>query len=240
MSNDCERDYAMEKITPFIMCIIFIFIAFCLWKAAVKISSFAIRRRILSYSRASKEAASVLLISYFGKCAVHSNVYLPLRTTRGVVFTGIDNIVILPTCIAVVKVQSMKGQIFTGDPKQWHQSVRLKSGQRKERDFENPIIANERHIIALSQIFEREKITAPPIYNIVMFSSNKVVFSEEFPEVYTLSAAIDKMKMISKGKKLTYKEKRSFSRIIKKYSTSAAKARAHNAKIRKMAEKSVK
>ena len=230
----------MEKLTPIIMCIIFVLIAFCLWKAAIKISSFAARRKSLSYSRASEEAASMLLMSYFGEFSVHTRVHLPLRTTRGVIYTDIDNIVILPSCIAVVEVKSMKGQIFMGDQKRWHQSVKLKSGERKEVDFENPVIKNERHIVALTQIFEREKIEIPPIYNIVMFSTNSVVFSEDQPEVFTLSAAIDNRKSLSRGKRFTRKEKRRFSRAIKKYSTSAANARAHNAKISKMAKKAEK
>ena len=121
----------MEKLIPLIMCIIFVFIAFCMWKLTIQISSFAARRKILSYSRASEEATSVLLISYFGEFSVMTNTFLPIRTTRGIVYTDIDNIVILPTCIAVVEVKSMKGQIFTGNSQKWHQSVRLKTGERK-------------------------------------------------------------------------------------------------------------
>ncbi|MBE6654813.1 MAG: NERD domain-containing protein [Ruminococcaceae bacterium] len=231
----------MEKLIPFIMCIIFIVIAFFLWKAAMKISSFAARRKILSYSRASEEATSVLLISYFGELSVLTNTFLPIKTTRGTVYTDVDNIVILPTCIAVVEVKSMNGQIFTGNAHKWHQSVRLKNGERKEIDFENPIIKNERHIVTLTQIFERENIPTPPIYNIVMFSSDKIVFSQDQPEAYTRSAAIEKMRALSKrGKKFTFKEKRAIIRAIKKYSTSAANARAHNAKISKMAAKAEK
>ena len=228
----------MEKLIPLVMCAIFILIAFCLWKLTIKISSFAARRKILSYSRASEEATSVLLISYFGEFSVMTNTFLPIRTTRGTVYTDVDNIVILPTCIAVVEVKSMKGQIFTGNSQKWHQSVRLKTGERKEIDFENPVIKNERHIITLTEIFEREHIPTPPIYNIVMFSSDKVIFSEEQPEVYTRSAAIEKMRALSKrGRKFTFKEKRAIVKAIKKYSTSAAAARAHNAKISKTAAK---
>ncbi|MGN1094925.1 MAG: nuclease-related domain-containing protein [Eubacteriales bacterium] len=224
----------MEKLTPFIMCVIFLAVAFCFWRLALKISSYAARRKILSYGKASEESTSVLLISYFGELAVHTNVWLPLKTKNATIYTEIDDIVILLTCIAVIEVKSMTGQIFNGDSRTWHQSTRLRSGERRELDFENPIIQNERHIIALTKILENEKIDIPPIYNIVIFSSNKVVFSEDSPEVYSLSNAINKMKELSNGKKLSHKEKLKISRAIKKYSTNPVKARAHNAKVRKL------
>lgn len=230
----------MEKLLPLLMCIIFIAIAFCLWKAAIKISSFAARRKILSYSRASKNAISVLLISYFGDRAVRPNVYLPCRTTKGVVYTDIDDIIVLPTCMIVVEVKSMNGQIFTSKNDKWHQSLKLKNGAATELDFENPILKNERNTQILTAILEKEKVPVPPIHNIVMFSTDKVVFSEEFPEVYKLSAAIEKIKMLSKGKRFSRKEQRHYIKLIDKYSTSAENARAHNAKIRKKAEKHVK
>lgn len=230
----------MEKLIPLLMCIIFIAIAFCLWKAAIKISSFAARRKVLSYSRASASAVSVLLISYFGDSAVLPNVYLPCRTTKGVVYTDIDDIIVLPTCIVVVEVKSMNGQIFTGKGDKWHQSLKGKNGETTELDFENPILKNERNTQILTAILEKEKLPIPPIHNIVMFSTDKVVFSEEFSEVYKLSAAIEKIKMLSKGKRFSRKEQRRYIKTINKYSTSAAEARAHNAKIRKKTEKNTK
>jgi hypothetical protein len=227
----------MEKLTPFIMCTIFVIAAFFLWKLAVKLSSYAARRKILAQNNAaSKEATSVILISHFGEFAVRPNVCLPIRTGKTFMYGKIDNIVILPTCIAVVQVESMRGQIFGNMGKHiWHQSVRMPDGERKEKDFENPISNNERNIVALSKILEHEKITPPPIYNIIIFSSDKVVFSEECPEVYSLTAAINKMKALAKrnakNAKITFSERRRLIRAIKKYSVPVNKAKAHNAKV---------
>lgn len=227
----------MEKLTPFIMCAMFVLAAFFLWKLAVKLSSYAARKKILAQKNAaSKEATSVVLISHFGEFAVRPNVCLPIRTGKTFIYGKIDNIVILPNCIAVVQVECMRGQIFGNMSKSmWHQSVRLPDGERNEKDFENPITNNERNIIALSKILEHEKITPPPIYNIILFSSDNVVFSEEPPEVYSLSKAILKMKSLAKRNakkdKITFGERRRIIRAIKKYSVPVSKAKAHNAKV---------
>ncbi len=227
----------MEIFTPFIMCAVFVFAAFCFWKLAVKISSYAARKKILSSKEpAGKEAASVVLISHFGEFAVRPNVYVPIRTGKFHMYTKVDNIIFLPSCIVVVQVETLRGQIFCGSGPVWHQSLRMKTGAHKETDFNNPIMTNERNIIALSQIFEREKITPPPIYNIILFSSDRVIFSEESPEVYTLSKAIEKIKALSspknsKEKKIPFKERTRIMKAVKRYSVSREKAKAHNAKV---------
>ena len=232
----------MEKLTPFFMCIVFAIISFCLWLLAVKLSSVAARKKIMSQkTEASKEATSVLLLSYFGEFSVLPNVWLPSKNGKFTLYGKVDNIVILPSCIAVVHVESMRGQIFGGRAQTWHQSIRLPNGERRENDFENPVLGNEKNIIALTKIFEREKISTPPIYNIIIFSSDKVLFSDESAEVYSLSSAIAKLKTLAKGKRLPFKERLNFRRIIKKYSVSAQKARAYNAKtMRAMAKPEIK
>ncbi len=231
----------MEIFTPFIMCAVFALAAFCFWKLAVKLSSYAARKKILACKgEISKEATSVVLISHFGEFAVRPNVYLPMRTGKLHLYGKVDNIVILPSCIAVVQVETLRGQIFCGNGAVWHQSLRLSNGSHQETDFDNPIMSNERNIIALSQIFERRKITPPPIYNIILFSSDKVIFSEESPEVCTLSKAIEKMKGLakaksSKEKRIPMKERRRIIRAIKKYSVTPSKAKAHNLKVTRAA-----
>ena len=224
----------MEKLTPFVMCIIFALVLFFLWKLAIKLSSLAARKKIMANkAEASKEETSVLLLSHFGEFSVLPNMYLPMRTGKYSVYGKVDNIVILPSCIAVVHVESMRGQIFGGSGSVWHQSIRLPGGERRETDFENPILANEKNIIALTQIFEREKVATPPIYNIIIFSSNKVVFSDESAEVYSLSSAITKLKALAKGKKIPFKERITLRKTIKKYSLHPKKARLHNAKVQR-------
>jgi hypothetical protein len=216
------------------MCIIFIAVSFCFWKLAVKISSLAARKKILSRkTEASKEETSVLLLSHFGEFSVLPNVYLPSRIGKYTLYGKVDNIIILPSCIAVIHVESMRGQIFCGNSETWHQSVRLQGGERKETDFENPIISNERNIIALTKIFEREKINVPSIYNIIIFSSDKILFSDETSEVYSLSAAVSKLKRLAKGKRLPLKERLLYRKTIKKYSVSPKRARLHNAKVQR-------
>ena len=225
---------AVEKLIPFIMCIVFVIVSFCLWKLAVKLSSLAARKKIMANkTEASKEATSVLLLSHFGEFSVLPNMWLPSREGKYTLYGKVDNIVILPSCIAVVHVESMRGQIFGGSSPTWHQSVRLQNGERREIDFENPVLSNEKNIIALTKIFEREKIATPPIYNIIIFSSDKVLFSDEMAEVYSLSPAIVKLKSLAKGKKIPFKERLTLRKTIKKYAVTAKKARQHNAKVQR-------
>ena len=228
----CERIIAVEKLIPFIMCIVFVAVSFAFWMLAVKLSSLAVRKKIMAQkTEASKEETSVLLLSHFGEFSVLPNTYLPSRNGKYQLYSKVDNIVLLPSCIAVVHVESMRGQIFGGRGATWHQSVRLPGGERKEYDFENPIIRNEKNIIALTRIFECENITLPNIYNIIIFSSDKVLFSDEAAEVYTLSAAIAKLKTLAKGKRIPFKERMLYRKTIKKYSVSPKTARIHNAKV---------
>jgi hypothetical protein len=216
------------------MCIVFVVASFAFWMLAVKLSSLAARKKIMAQkTEASKEETSVLLLSHFGEFSVLPNMYLPARNGKFQLYTNIDNIVLLPSCIAVVHVESMRGQIFGGSGATWHQSVRLPGGERKELDFENPIISNEKNIIALTKIFEHENITVPNIYNIIIFSSDKVLFSDEAAEVYSLSAAIAKLKTLAKGKRIPLKERNLYRKTIKKYSVSPKKARMHNAKVQR-------
>ena len=228
----------MEKLTPFIICVAFILISFCFWVAAIKLSSYAARKKIMAQpNSASKEATSVLLISYFGEIFVLPNICLPVHTEKGLIYVKTDNIVILPTCVAVILVENMSGQIFSADSRVWSQSVRMPDGSHKKRDFENPITINERNVIALSNIFEKEKVSSVTVRNMVLFSSDKVTFSEESPEIYSLSEAIEKMKALSKseGESMSFKERLDLIRIIKKHSVPVSKAREHNAKILNMA-----
>jgi hypothetical protein len=182
---------------------------------------------------ASKEATSVLLLSHFGEFSVLPNVYLPAKNGKFTLYGKVDNIVILPSCIAVVHVECMRGQIFGSHEAIWHQSVRLPGGKRKETDFENPVLVNEKNIITLTKIFEREKITIPPIYNIIIFSSDKVLFSDEMAEVYSLSSAVSKLKALAKGKRIPFKERLNLRKTIKKYAVTAKKARIYNAKVQR-------
>lgn len=230
----CERIIAVEKLIPFIMCIVFVVASFVFWMLAVKLSSLAARKKIMAQkTEASKEETSVLLLSYFGEFSVLPNVFLPSKNGKYSIYSKVDNIVLLPSCIVVIHVESMRGQIFGGSGATWHQSVRLPGGERKETDFENPIISNEKNIIALTKIFERENITVPNIYNIIIFSSDKVLFSDETSEVHTLSAAIAKLKTLAKGKRIPLKERMLYRKTIKKYSVSPKTARLHNAKVQR-------
>ena len=89
-------------------------------------------------------------------------------------------------------------------------------------------------IVCYKLIFEKKKIQSPVLRNIIIFSSDNVIFSDDCPEVYSLSTAIEKMKVLSKGTRIPLGERLKLIRTIKKASVPLSYARAHNAKVLNM------
>ena len=219
----------MEKLAPVIMCVIFIAIAYGLMKLTLKISASATKKKILSYGRPSEEAASALFCSQFGEMNVLSNKWLLCHDTRGrKLYTEIDDIIVLGSCIVCVEIKSLVGKIDSDGEYTWHQSVRTRSGEMKEMDFTNPVFQNERHVEAIKAVLAKEHIPCPMIYNMVVFTSEKVAFSSEHSQVYLLSDAVDYIKALSKAKTLSTKQRLDIIRAINRNSPRANAARAYN------------
>ena len=69
---------------------------------------------------------------------VISNAVLPVYTSAGKRYTEIDNIIVLPTCVAVIEIKSMIGRIENPEGAQtWRQNAVTRSGEIKELDFRN-------------------------------------------------------------------------------------------------------
>ena len=66
LCESAEGRIRMEKLAPLIMCVFIALIAFGLMKLALKISSSVTKKKILSYSRPSVDAASAYLCACFG------------------------------------------------------------------------------------------------------------------------------------------------------------------------------
>lgn len=219
----------MEKFAPIIMCAIFVAIAYGLMKLTLKISAAATKKRILAYGRPSENAASALFCSQFGEMNVLTNKWLLCQDTRGrKLYTEIDDIIVLPSCIVCVEVKSLVGNIASDGEYMWHQSVRTRTGEMKELDFANPILQNERHVDAVKAVLEKENVPCPPIYNMVVFTSEKVAFSHEHPQIYSLADSVEYIKALSKARTLSTKQRLDIIRAINHNSPKASRARAYN------------
>lgn len=216
------------------MCVIFAAIAYGLMKLTLKISSAAARRKILSYGRPSENAASALLCSYFGEMNVLSGRWLLCLDRAGrKMYTEIDDVVVLGSCIVSVEIKSLVGKIYSDDEYTWHQSALMRSGEKKELDFTNPILQNERHISALTELLKKEGIPCPPIHNVVIFTSDKAVLTSEYPEVFNLKNGVEYIKSLSAKKTLSAKQRLAIIRAINKNSAKPAAARAYNERSRR-------
>ena len=219
----------MEKLAPIIMSVIFIIIAYGLMKLTLKISASAAKKKILSYGRPSEGAASALFCAQFGEMNVLSNKWLLCQDVRGrKLYTEIDDIIVLGSCIVCVEVKSLVGKIDSDGEYTWHQSVRTRTGEMKELDFTNPILQNERHIEALKAVLAKERIPCPPIYNMVVFTSEKATLTSDHPQVYRLADAVDYIKALSKAKTLSTKQRLEIIRAINRNSPKTSAARAYN------------
>lgn len=215
------------------MCAVFAVIAYGLMKLTLKLSALAARKKILSYGRPSEQAASALLCSYFGTASVLSGIWLPCLDERGKkMYTEVDDIIVLGSCIVSVEIKSLVGKIYSDDERTWHQSAVTRSGEKKELDFTNPVLQNSRHIEAIKAALKKENISPPEIYNAVIFTSEKVVFTVEQPNVFRLGDGVEYIKSLSKEKTMSTQKRLSIIRAIRKNSAKPFQARAYNDKKR--------
>ena len=222
----------MEKFIPFIMLAIFILAAYGLYRLSVFISSYVTRKKILSYGVLSEDAATALFCSYFGMKNVISRAVLPVYTSAGKRYTEIDNIIVLPTCVAVVEIKSMIGRIDNPDgAAYWRQSAVTRAGEHKELDFRNPLMQNERHVAAVKEALKNMPLRVP-VYGFTVFTSPRVSFVYKNDERLKPTEAADKMQTLSvRGRKLPSEEK---SEILSRLRSLSKKSRPAFAKQVKM------
>lgn len=223
----------MEKLVPLIMCAVIAVIAFGMMKLALKISSSVTKKKILSYSRPSEGAASAYLCACFGEENVLSGVWLPcLDRLERKIYAEVGDIIVLPSGIYIVNIRTLMGKINCDDDYLWHQSVRLRSGQTKEEDFESPVFQNEQFLKSLEILLKKEHLKAYPITCVTIFTSEKTVFSSRKENVFTLTKGADFISSQKASKPISRKERMTIIRAIRKNSPKASEARAFNRKNR--------
>lgn len=230
----CQKEAIFtEKLVPLIMCAFIALIAFGLMKLALRISSAVTKKKILSYSRPSESAASAYLCACFGEGNVLSGVWLPCLDRLGrKMYAQADDIIVLPSGIYIVNISARMGRIDCDDEYLWHQSVRLRSGQTREEDFESPVFRNEKLRQSLEILLKKEQLREYPITCVTIFTSEKTVFSSKQKNVFTLAAGADFIASRKASKPVPRKERMTIIRAIRKNSPKASEARAFNRKNR--------
>ena len=228
LCESAEGRIRMEKLAPLIMCVFIALIAFGLMKLALKISSSVTKKKILSYSRPSVDAASAYLCACFGEGNVLSGVWLPRLDRLG--RKMYCDISVVPSGIYIVNISDMMGKIYCDDEYLWHRAVRTRSGELKENDFESPIIQNEKFSDSLSVLLKNENLPAYKITCITIFTSEKNIFEGKPDSVFTLADGAEYIKSQKSKKPLSKKERATIIRAIRKNSTKASHARAYNRK----------
>lgn len=209
----------MELLFPVFIAAAFLGLSYLLMRAVIALEKLSARRKILSYGKAAEDTVAALLVSHFGPNVILTNRYLPYRTKNGTAYTEVDCIAVLRGAVAAIEVKSLVGSIRNPDTELWHQSAVTRDGDIKELDFTNPILQNERHILSLVGIFEKERISPKPrIENLVIFTSDKVSFARaRQSEIYSLSSAIERLKELNRIYTLSGKERYAILRSIKKH-----------------------
>ena len=231
LCESAEGRIRMEKLAPLIMCVFIALIAFGLMKLALKISSSVTKKKILSYSRPSVDAASAYLCACFGEGNVLSGVWLPRLDRLGrKMYSEISDIIVVPSGIYIVNISDMMGKIYCDDEYLWHRAVRTRSGELKENDFESPIIQNEKFSDSLSVLLKNENLPAYKITCITIFTSEKNIFEGKPDSVFTLADGAEYIQSQKSKKPLSKKERATIICAIRKNSTKASHARAYNRK----------
>lgn len=215
----------LEKLAPVIMCALFALLAFALMKLALRLTSVAAKRKILSYSRPSESAALALLEAEFGESSVVAGRCLPQTEPDGTKSVGSPgNFIVMGSCVVCVEILSAVGNIDSDEEYKWFQSVRTRSGEMKETSFPSPVFQSEKHVKAIRAILEKNRLSKVKVYGMVIFTSKNAVLSKQYTQVFYLGEAIDHLKKLSKEKTLTRKQRHDIVRIINKNSRKASPA----------------
>lgn len=201
--------------------IVIIVVAFCI---ILKIQTAARRKKVESYGKESEQRVDALLKENFGEDFVMTGTFLPyLRSSEGK-YTEIDHIVFTRGGIFVIEVKSHNGFIKCPNDRFWWQNY-----NDKKIRFYNPIWQNNTHVKIVQEILRNEGQYNLPIHSIVVFTSNKVTFSEKYDNLIGVGELVGYIKHRCRKNTISAQRLRRIIAIIKKHSSSSRKV-AHKHK----------
>lgn len=177
----------------------------------IKIQTAARRRKIEGYGKESEERIDSLLKNAFGDDAVFSGIYLPYQRSENKKHAEIDHLVITKNGIYVIEVKSHNGYIRCPDEKYWWQTY-----NEKKISFYNPIRQNKTHSKIVSEILKTEGQYNVHICSVIVFTSRRVTFSQNYPNVIRENELVSYIKKNGRKNSLSASQIRRIRELIKR------------------------
>ncbi|MBQ4136905.1 MAG: NERD domain-containing protein, partial [Clostridia bacterium] len=160
--------------------LIAVFVGIIIFAAAllflvIKIKSAKRIKQIENYGKPSEKRLKELLEKAFSPSAVFSGVYIPYTNGERDKYAEMDAVLILRSGVYVIELKSHNGKIINGDTKYWTQIY-----NDKRISFYNPLYQNTTHSKVITNIFKSEGQYNVPVYNVIVFSSQKVTFTNSY------------------------------------------------------------
>ena len=180
--------------------------------SVIHIKSAAARRKVEGYGRPSEKKIDSLLKKAFGENAVLCGIYLPYIKLNYDKQAEIDHIVILRSGIYVIEVKSHNGRIINPNEHDW-----LQIYNDKKLKFYNPLRQNNTHVRIINDILKSEGQYNVPLYNIVVFTSNKVGFTNSYENLIKTDQLVTYIRRHGKKNALSTAQTARIRAIIKRH-----------------------
>ena len=184
----------------------------------IKIKSAKKVKQIENYGKPSEKRLKEMLEKAFSASAVFSGIYIPYTNGEKDKYAEMDAVLILRSGVFVIELKSHNGKIINDDTKYWTQIY-----NDKRINFYNPIYQNSTHSKVVNNIFKSEGQYNVPIYNVVVFSSNKVTFTNEYPNLVLIDDLIKYIKKTGKSEALSIAQTSRLRTILRSYIRSGRK-----------------
>ena len=195
----------------------------------IKIKSAKRIKQIENYGKPSEKRLKELLERSFSPAAVFSGVYIPYTNGEKDKYAEMDAVLILRSGVFVIELKSHNGKIINGNTKYWTQIY-----NDKRISFYNPIYQNATHTKVIGNIFKSEGQYNVPIYNIVVFSSSKVTFTNQHQNLVLIDDLVKHIKKIGKNEFMSISQTSRLRTILRSYIRSGRKVEQnHKKSIRK-------
>lgn len=184
----------------------------------IKIKSAKRIKQIENYGKPSEKRLKELLEKAFSPSAVFSGVYIPYTNGERDKYAEMDAVLILRSGVYVIELKSHNGKIINGDTKYWTQIY-----NDKRISFYNPLYQNTTHSKVITNIFKSEGQYNVPVYNVVVFSSQKVTFTNSYHNLVLMDDLLKYIKKTGKNDALSIAQTSRLRTILRSYIRSGRK-----------------
>lgn len=195
----------------------------------IKIKSATRIKEIENYGKPSEKRLKELLEHEYSPNAVFSGIYVPYINKGVDRYAEIDAVVVLSSGVFVIELKSHNGKITNGDTKYWTQVY-----NDKRISFYNPMYQNDTHVKVINSILKSEGQYNVPIYSVVVFTSNKVTFTNDYKNLVSLDELTRYIKKTGKSDAISIPQTTRIRTILRSYIRTGKKIETdHKKAIRK-------